>query len=87
MPAPSCRGRDNVGNSDQFSWWRAGHAASIPPDIERVILIKAGTIVADGPKERVLTEEKLFLTYDTPVRVARVDGYYLAYPQDAALPA
>ena len=36
--------------------------------------------MADGPKEEVLTEENLRKTYDTDVRIARVDGYYLAYP-------
>ena len=41
-----------------------------------------GRIVDDGPKEAVLTEENLFRTYDTEVRISRVDGYYLAYPPD-----
>lgn len=52
----------------------------IPPEIERVILIRRGRIVADGPKARVLTVENLEHTYDTRVRLARVDDYYLAYP-------
>ena len=52
----------------------------IPPDIERVILLKAGTIVADGLKEQVLTAENLLKTYDTVVRLTQIDGYYLAYP-------
>jgi iron complex transport system ATP-binding protein len=52
----------------------------IPPDINRLILLRAGRIVADGPKEEVLTEENLKKTYDTEVRIARVDGYFLAYP-------
>jgi iron complex transport system ATP-binding protein len=54
----------------------------IPPEIERVILIRAGRIVADGRKDRVLTVENLQQTYDTPVRLARVDGYWLAYPAE-----
>ncbi len=52
----------------------------IPPDIQRVILLREGRIMADGPKEEVLTEEYLEMTYDTSVRIAKVDGYYLAYP-------
>lgn len=52
----------------------------IPPDIRRLILLREGRIVADGPKEQVLTEDNLRLTYDTEVRIAKVDGYYLAYP-------
>jgi iron complex transport system ATP-binding protein len=54
----------------------------IPPEIERVILIRRGRIVADGPKERVLTVANLEHTYETPVRLARVDDYYLAYPAE-----
>lgn len=52
----------------------------IPPDIDRVILLREGVIVADGDKHSVLTENYLRQAYDTEVRVARVDGYYLAYP-------
>jgi iron complex transport system ATP-binding protein len=42
----------------------------IPPDIQRLILLREGRIVADGPKEEVLTEENLKKTYDTDVRIA-----------------
>ena len=56
----------------------------IPPDIDRVILLRAGKIVADGPKSAVLTEENLRLTYSTDIRIAKVDGYYLAYPPDGS---
>lgn len=52
----------------------------IPPDIERIVLLCEGAIVADGPKEEILTEENLQATYGTAIRLARVDGYYLAYP-------
>ena len=52
----------------------------IPPDIERIVLLRDGSIVADGPKKEVLTEENLQTTYGTAIKLARVDGYYLAYP-------
>lgn len=52
----------------------------IPPEIERVVLIKDGGIVADGPKEEVLTAGNLERAYGVPVRLARIDGYWLAYP-------
>lgn len=52
----------------------------IPPDVRRVMLLREGRIVADGPKDEVLTEDNLEKTYDTRVRIAKVDGYYLAYP-------
>jgi iron complex transport system ATP-binding protein len=54
----------------------------IPPDIDRVILLKAGTVVADGPKATVLTEANLADTYDTNIRVTQVGGYFVAWPGD-----
>lgn len=54
----------------------------IPPDIERVILLREGEIVTDGPKAETLTEDNLRRTYDTDIRIANVDGYYLAYPPE-----
>ncbi len=56
------------------------HLNEIPPDVDRVVLLKAGRIVADGRKRDMLTSERLSAIYETPVRVAEVDGYYLAYP-------
>jgi len=56
------------------------HLNEIPPAIDRVVLLKQGRIVADGPKIEVLTSELLSDVYETGVRVAEVDGYYLAYP-------
>jgi iron complex transport system ATP-binding protein len=52
----------------------------IPPEIARVILIRAGVIIADGAKADVLTVDNLQKAYDTRMRVTRVDGYWLAYP-------
>ncbi|MDX1498635.1 MAG: ATP-binding cassette domain-containing protein [Woeseiaceae bacterium] len=56
------------------------HLNEIPPEIGRVIVLDRGRIVADGPRSAVLTGELLSAVYRTPVAVARVDGYYLAYP-------
>jgi iron complex transport system ATP-binding protein len=56
------------------------HLNEIPLDIERIILLKAGVVVADGSKEETLTGERLSDLYETPVRVANLDGYFLAYP-------
>jgi iron complex transport system ATP-binding protein len=52
----------------------------IPPEIDRVILIRAGVIIADGAKADVLTVDNLQKAYDTRMRIARVDDYWLAYP-------
>jgi iron complex transport system ATP-binding protein len=52
----------------------------IPPDVDRVILLRQGKIIADGKKSNVLTDENLFRAYDTDIRVSKVGGYYLASP-------
>jgi iron complex transport system ATP-binding protein len=56
------------------------HLNEIPPEIERVVLLRDGRIAADGHKRDVLTDEILSDVYQTLVRVAEIDGYYLAYP-------
>ena len=56
------------------------HLNEIPPDIDRIILIRQGRILADGARRDVLTEDNLSRTYGTAIRLARVDGYILAYP-------
>lgn len=56
------------------------HLNEIPPEVDRVVLLQAGKVVADGTKQEVLTKERLSRAYETPIRVAEVDGYYLAYP-------
>jgi iron complex transport system ATP-binding protein len=60
------------------------HLDEIPPEVHRVVLLKAGNIVADGSKESVLTSERLSDVYDTAIRISVVDGHYLAYPGPAA---
>lgn len=52
------------------------HVDEIIPEIERVILIKAGQIVADGPKSDVLTSESLSHLYDMSVMLKQHNGYY-----------
>ncbi len=56
------------------------HLADIPPEVERVIVLKDGRVVADADKASVLTEALLSDVYETPIRVHEIDGYYLAYP-------
>jgi len=58
------------------------HLNEIPPDIDRVILLRQGRIIADGRKHEVLTIENLVATYDTPLRLQVIDGYFLAYPEE-----
>ena len=56
------------------------HLNEIPPEVERVILLREGQVAADGAKSEVLSGRKLSEVYGVPVRVKQVDGYFLAYP-------
>jgi iron complex transport system ATP-binding protein len=52
------------------------HLADIPPEIERVVMLRQGRIFADGPKGALLTEQRLREFFGIPVRVVQQDGYY-----------
>ena len=47
------------------------HLGDILPEIERIILMRDGRIVADGPRETLLTEARLSELFHTPVRIGR----------------
>ena len=59
------------------------HLNEIPPEVERVVLLKGGKVAADGEKTSLLTSECLSTVYDTSIRVIERDGYFLAYPGQA----
>ena len=50
----------------------------IIPEITRVILMKDGRFVRDGPKEDLLTDRNIGDLFGIPVRVNRENGYYYA---------
>jgi iron complex transport system ATP-binding protein len=52
------------------------HLADIVPEVERVVLMRAGHVVADGLKEELLTEAALGELFGLPVTVARRGGYF-----------
>jgi len=47
------------------------HLGDILPEIRRVILMRDGRIVGDGPREELLTEPRLSKLFGTPVRIGR----------------
>jgi iron complex transport system ATP-binding protein len=47
------------------------HLGDILPEIERVILMRDGRIVGDGPREQLLTESRLSELFHTPVHIGR----------------
>jgi iron complex transport system ATP-binding protein len=52
------------------------HLPDVVPEIERVIFMREGRIVGDGPKAELLTAEWLGRLFGCPVQVTRQDGYY-----------
>ena len=50
--------------------------SDIIPEIERVILMRGGRIVADGPKREILTARALENLFGIPVELSERDGYY-----------
>ena len=56
------------------------HVHEIPPEIDRVVFMKKGQIVADETKNKLLCSDKLSELYDCPIRVVRSNGFYQAFP-------
>ena len=54
------------------------HIADILPEIERVVLMREGRIVADGPKAKLLTGPVLSELFRVDVRVVERDGFFHA---------
>jgi iron complex transport system ATP-binding protein len=52
------------------------HVSEIIPEIERVVLLEKGRVVADGRKEELLTGERLSALFGVSVRLFHEDGYF-----------
>jgi iron complex transport system ATP-binding protein len=52
------------------------HLADILPEIDRVIMMRAGRIFADGPKSELITSEKLRALFGVEVNVIQHDGFW-----------
>jgi iron complex transport system ATP-binding protein len=59
------------------------HIHEIPPEIERVILLGQGRLLADGPKHDTLTAANLGELFGTPVDLLESGGWYQAVPGHA----
>jgi iron complex transport system ATP-binding protein len=55
------------------------HLGDIIPEVTRVVLLKGGRIVGDGPTESMLTPARLSPLFGTRVTLTRQDGYYHAW--------
>ena len=56
------------------------HVDQIPPEVERVVLLKSGRVFADGPKDEVLTSATLSELFEVGVRLVGRDGYFQVLP-------
>ena len=55
--------------------------ADIVPEFDRVVILREGKIIADGPKEEVLTTAMLRRLFGVPVELFQTDGrYHLQQP-------
>ncbi|HEY4740891.1 MAG TPA: ATP-binding cassette domain-containing protein [Candidatus Acidoferrales bacterium] len=52
------------------------HISDIIPEIDRIIFLQEGRILADGSKTELLTEKRLANLFGVPVRIARQDGFF-----------
>ena len=48
----------------------------IVPEIQRVVLMSRGRVVADGPKEDILNVERLTKLFGVGVEMTRRNGHY-----------
>jgi iron complex transport system ATP-binding protein len=55
------------------------HIADILPEIDRVLMMRDGRIVADGGKTQLLTEKRLSGLFGCEVRLSERDGFYFAW--------
>lgn len=55
------------------------HVSEIIPEIERVILLQQGKILADGPKKKILTAENLSALFGVPLRLGEHDEFFHLY--------
>jgi iron complex transport system ATP-binding protein len=63
------------------------HIEEIIPEIERVILIRDGRIMADGPTAVNLTGDRLSELFGCPVAVEAAGDYHYARPKGASNPS
>jgi iron complex transport system ATP-binding protein len=55
------------------------HLEEIIPEIDRIVLLRGGSIFDDGPKTGILTARKLSSLFAVPVQVTTENGIYRAW--------
>lgn len=55
------------------------HVSDIIPEIDRILMMKDGRIIADGPKAELLTAPKLSDLFGTEIHLREKDGFHHAW--------
>jgi iron complex transport system ATP-binding protein len=55
------------------------HLDDIIPEIDRVLVLRGGKVVLDGPKAEVLTSDRLSETFGVRLDILQRDGFYHAW--------
>lgn len=56
------------------------HIQEILPEVERILMLKNGSIFTDGDKAQVLNSTQLSALYDTPLALVEQNGFYQVFP-------
>ncbi len=56
------------------------HVDQVPPEVERVVLLKAGRVFADGPKNEIVTGQTLSELFEVGLQVVERNGYFRVLP-------
>lgn len=56
------------------------HLHEIPPEIDRVVFLKGGKIVADGAKSALITSDQVSRLFDGKILLVQANGWYQALP-------
>jgi iron complex transport system ATP-binding protein len=52
------------------------HVSDIVPEVGRIVMLKDGRVLEDGPKEELLTSDAMSRLFDIPATVEERDGWY-----------
>jgi len=56
------------------------HVHEIPPEVDRVVLLKHGRIMEDGSKRDILNGQNLSVLFDTPIKLLHTNGWFQVRP-------
>ena len=56
------------------------HLHEIPPEIDRVMFLKEGKVLADGLKSTLLTNDQVSRLFESTITLVQANGWYQALP-------